>query len=99
MINYDIRSCDLPAPQMVSKVIRSALHTLKKAVHAVPAAAMSFVRRLRQTRVDTEASAAGEKDSAENALSEYRQKLQDTFGAARRVEWGIRDVGYWTDGK
>ena len=99
MINYDIRSCDLPAPQMVSKVVRSALHTLKEAVHAVPAAAMSFVRRLRQTRVDTEASAAGQKDSAEKVLSEYRQKLQDTFGTSRRVEWVIRDVGYWTDGK
>ena len=70
--------------------IRSAARSLKAAVR-------SLYQRLTRCRdADTEAGVSEEK-TAEKALGEYRQTLQDTFGSSERISDVIYIVEEWFD--
>ena len=78
-------------PHRAVLIIRSAARSLKIVLN-------SLFRRVRGRRaVDTEAS-VGEEKTAEKALDEYRQTLQNTFGNSERVNDVMREVGWWMDG-
>ena len=62
------------------------------------AAVRSLLRRVKQCRArDTEAGVAEEK-TAEKALEEYRQTLQNTFGGSKVLDDVMRYVRAWIDG-
>ena len=90
-LNVDLLDSEMPAPNRAVVGIRSAAHSLKAAVR-------SLYQRLTRCRdADTEAGVVEEK-SVENALGEYRQTLQDTFGSSERISDVIYVVKRLLDG-
>ena len=90
-----LRRDDWPTPHLVSRVVHSVVHPLKEAVRTVFVGAKSLVRRLKRSRVEVEE----EKSSAENAMDEYRRKLEHTFGSSERIDYVMGGVGAWTNGE
>ena len=59
------------------------------------AAVRSLLRWVKQYRArDTEAG-VGEEKTAEKALEQYRQTLQNTFGSSEALNYVVRDVRWW----
>ena len=81
-----------PSPNRVVVYIRYAARLPKAAVR-------SLLRQVKQCRArDTEAG-VGEEKTAEEALEEYRQTLQNTFGSSEALDIVMRCVGWWIDGQ
>ena len=94
-LNWDIYDSDArrewPSPNRVVVYIRYAARLPKAAVR-------SLLRRVKQRRArDTEAG-VGEEKTAEKALEEYRQTLQNTFGSSETINDIMRDLEWWIDG-
>ena len=63
------------------------------------AAVRSLLRWVKQYRArDTEAG-VGEEKTAELALEEYRQILQNIFGSSERIDDIIEKVRWWINGE
>ena len=86
---YDSETAsEWPSPNRVVVYIRYAARLPKAAVS-------SLLRRMKQYRArDTEAG-VGEEKTAEKALQEYRQTLQNTFGSSELLDDVIDDVEWW----
>ena len=98
-LNWDILRSDWardwerewPSPNRVVVYIRYAARLPKAAVG-------SLLRWVKQRRArDTEAG-VGEEKTAEKALEEYRQTLQNTFGSPERINHVMAEVKWWIDG-
>ena len=98
-LNWDILRSDWardwerewPSPNRVVVYIRYAARLPKVAVR-------SLLRRMKQCRArDTEA-VVGEEKTAEEALEEYRQTLQNTFGSSEALDDVMRYVAWWIYG-
>ena len=77
-----------PSPNRVVVYIRYAARLPKAAVR-------SLLRLAKQCRArDTEAG-VGEEKTAEKALEEYRQTLQNTFGSSEAADDVMVKVGRW----
>ena len=77
-----------PSPNRVVVYIRYAARLPKAAVR-------SLLRRVIQCRArDTEAG-VGEEKTAEGALVEYRQILQNTFGSSEALDGDMIYVAFW----
>ena len=94
-LNYELSGSEYPGPHLVSRVVHSVVRPLKEAVRTVFVGAKSLVRRLKRSRVEVEE----EKSSAENAMDEYRRKLEHTFGSSERIDYVMGGVGAWTNGE
>ena len=80
-----------PSPNRVVVYIRYAARLPKTAFR-------SLLRRVKQCRArDTEAG-VGEEKTAEKALEEYRQTLQNTFGSSETINDIMRDLEWWIGG-
>ena len=89
-LNVHLQGPRMPPPNRAVVGIRSAARSLKAAVR-------SLYQRLTRCRdADTEAG-VGEEKTAEKALGEYRQTLQDTFGSSERISDVIYVVERWFD--
>ena len=97
-LNYEIRGLDTPGPKLVSRIVRSVVHPLKKAVRAVFVSGKSLIRRLKRSRVDVEADTSEGKSAAEIATDEYRRKLEHTFGSSKMIANVMGFVRNWTIG-
>ena len=81
-----------PSPNRVIVYIRSAACFPKTATK-------SLLRRVkRRAAGDTEAG-VGEEKTAENALEEYRQILQNIFGSSERIDEITEKVRWWINGE
>ena len=90
-LNVHLQGPRMPPPNRAVVGIRSAARSLKPAVR-------SLYQRLTRCRdADTEAG-VGEEKTAEKALEEYRQVLQNTFGSAERINDVMAEVKWWIDG-
>ena len=68
---------------------------IRYAARLPKAAVRSLLRRVKQCRArDTEAG-VGEEKTAEKALEEYRQTLQNTFGSSEVLDVIMRYVSWW----
>ena len=77
-----------PSPNRVVVYIRYAARLPKAAVRSL----LHWVKRRRAR--DTEAG-VGEEKTAEKALEEYRQTLQNTFGSSEALDDVMVKVGRW----
>ena len=78
-LNVRLKESGMPPPSRAVVIIRTAARSLKIVLK-------SLFRRVRGRRaVDTE-EGAGEEKTAENALDEYRQTLQNTFGSPKALD-------------
>ena len=73
-----------PSPNRVVVYIRSAARLPKAAVR-------SLLRRVKRRR----ARDTGEEKTAEKALEEYLQTLQNTFGSSTALDDVMQNVGRW----
>ena len=81
-----------PSPNRVIVYIRSAACFPKTATK-------SLLRRVKRGAAgDTEAG-VGEEKTAEYALEEYRQILQNIFGSSERIDEIIEKVRWWINGE
>ena len=91
-LNKDINDSDeqreWPSPNRVVVYIRYAARLPKAAVRSL----LHWVKRRRAR--DTEAG-VGEEKTAEKALEEYRQTLQNTFGSSEAADDVMVKVGRW----
>ena len=68
---------------------------IRYAARLPKAAVRSLLRLAKQCRArDTEAG-VGEEKTAEKALQEYRQTLQNTFGSSDDLDYVMAYVGRW----
>ena len=79
---------EMPPPNRAVVIIRSAARSLKTKVKSL------FQRGRGRRAADTE-EGAGEEKTAEKALEEYRQTLQDTFGSSERINDVMEEVKRW----
>ena len=80
-----------PSPNRAVAYTRYAAHLPKAAVRSL----LHWLKRRRAR--DTEAE-VGEEKTAEKALEEYRQTLQDTFGSSEALDDVMSKVKRWIDG-
>ena len=79
---------EMPPPSRSVVIIRTAARSLRIVVK-------SLFQRVRGRRAaDTEAG-VGEEKTAEKALEEYRQTLQNTFGSSKVLNDVMVKVGRW----
>ena len=87
-LNVRLKYWGMPPPNRAIVIMRSAAHSLRVVVK-------SLFQRVRGRRAaDTEAS-VGEEKTAEEALEEYRQTLQNTFGSSEAADDVMVKVGRW----
>ena len=80
-----------PSPNRAAAIVRSTARSFK-------ATGRSLLQRVKRRRdVDAEAGVVGEK-TAERAVEEYRQTLQNTFGSSERINDVMLYVRAWIDG-
>ena len=79
-------------PNRAVVIIRSTVRSLKVVVKSL------FQRVKGRRAADMEAS-AGEERTAEKALEEYHQILQNTFGSSEVLDDVMRHVRWWIDGE
>ena len=81
----------MPPPNSAVVIIRTAARSLKIVVKA-------RFRRVRGSRTADTEEGAGEEKTAEKALKEYRQVLQNTFGSSEALDVVMGYVKCWIDG-
>ena len=80
-----------PSPNRVVVYIRYAARLPKAAVR-------SLLRLVKQCRARATEAGVGEEKTAEKALQEYRQILQNTFGSSEALDDVMRYVRGWING-
>ena len=87
-LNVRLKYWRMPPPNRAIVIMRSAAHSLRVVVK-------SLFQRVRGRRAaDTEAS-VGEEKTAEKALEEYRQILQNMFGRSEALDDAMENVVLW----
>ena len=91
-LNVHLQYSWMSDPNRAVVGIRSAARSLKIVVK-------SLFQRVRGCRAaDTEAS-VGEEKTAERAMEEYRQTLQNTFGGSKALDDVMSVVIWWSNGQ
>ena len=90
-LNVHLQLSGMPPPNRAVVIIRTAARSLKIVIKSL------FQRVGGRRAADTE-EGAGEEKTAEKALEEYRQVLQNTFGSAERINDVMAEVKWWIDG-
>ena len=90
-LNVHLQESEMPPPNRTVVIIRTAARSLRIVVKSL----FEGVKGRRAT--DMEAG-AGEEKTAEKALEEYRQILQNTFGSPDALNVIMSHVGWWIDG-
>ena len=90
-LNFHLRSSEMQTPHRAVLIIRSATRSLKIVLK-------SLFRRVRGRRAADTEEGAGEEKTAKEALEEYRQTLQNTFGISEALDDVMRYVRWWIDG-
>ena len=90
-LNVHLQYSGMPPPNRAVVIIRTAVRSLRIVVKSL------FQRGRRRRAADTE-EGAGEEKTAEKALEEYRQTLQDTFGSSERIDDVMWHVKYLIGG-
>ena len=91
-LNVRLKSSRMQPPNRAVVIIRTAARSLKIVIK-------SLFQRVRGRRAADTEEGAGEEKTAEKALEEYRQVLQNTFGSAERINDVMAEVKWWIDGK
>ena len=91
-LNVHLQESETPPPNRAIVIIRFAARSLKAVVKSL------FQRLKRHRAADTE-SGAGEQKTAEKALEEYRQTLQNMFGSSERINDIMSYVRWWINGR
>ena len=79
-------------PHRAVLIIRSAARSLKIVLK-------SLFQRVRGRRAVSMEDGAGEEQTAEEALKEYRKILQNTFGGSEALDDVMMYVRWWIDGE
>ena len=82
----------MPPPNRAVVIIRTAARSLKIVIK-------SLFQRVRGRRAADTEEGAGEEKTAEKALEEYHQILQNTFGSSELLDDVMADVRWWIDDK
>ena len=90
-LNFHLKYSGVPPPNRAVVGIRSATRSFEVVVK-------SLFQRVRGRRAADEES-AGEEKTAEKALEEYRQVLQNTFGSSEFLDDVMIYVRVWFDGR
>ena len=90
-LNFRLRGSEMPPPNRAVLIIRFAARSLKIVLQSL----FQSVKGRRAT--DTE-EGVGEEKTAEKALEEYRQILQNTFGSSETLDGVMRYARWWMDG-
>ena len=90
-LNVRLQFSGMPPPNRAVVIIRTAARSLKIVIK-------SLFQRVRGRRAADTEEGAGEEKTAEKALEEYRQVLQNTFGSAERINDVMAEVKWWIDG-
>ena len=89
-LNVHLQYSGMPPPNRAVVIIRTAVRSLSIVVK-------SLLQRVKGRRATDMEEGAGEEKTAEKALEQYRQTLQNTFGNSERVNDVMRKVGWWMD--
>ena len=90
-LNVRLKDSGMPPPSRAVVIIRTAARSLKVVLR-------SLFRRVRGRRAADTEEGAGEEKTAEKALEQYRQTLQNTFGGSKVLDDVMRYVRAWIDG-
>ena len=90
-LNVHLQYSWMSDPNRAVVGIRSAARSLKIVVK-------SLFQKVRGRRTADTGEGAGEEKTAEKALEEYRQILQNTFGSPEALNVIMSHVGWWIDG-
>ena len=90
-LNVHLRDSGMPPPSRAVLIIRSAARSLRIVFK-------SLFQRVRGRRAADTEEGAGEEKTAEKALEECRQTLQNTFGGSKVLDDVMRYVRAWIDG-
>ena len=91
-LNVHLQYSGMQPPNRAVVIIRTAARSLKIVVK-------SLFQRVRGRRAADTEEGAGEEKTAEKALEEYHQILQNTFGSSELLDDVIADVRWWIDDK
>ena len=92
LLNRRLWFSGVPPPNRAVVIIRTATRSLKIVVK-------SLFQRVRGRRAADREEGAGEEKTAEKALEEYHQILQNTFGSSELLDDVMADVRWWIDDK
>ena len=81
----------MPPPNRAVVIIRTAARSLKIVVK-------SLFQRVRGRRAADMKEGSDEEKTAEKALEDYRQILQNTFGSSEALDDVMRYARWWMDG-
>ena len=87
-LNVHLQYSRMPPPNRTVVTIRTAARSLRIVVK-------SLFQRVRGRRAADTEEGAGEEKTAEKALEEYRQTLQNTFGSSEALDDVMENVGRW----
>ena len=90
-LNVHLQEWEMPPPNRAVVIIQTAARSLKIVLK-------SLFRRLRGRRAADTEEGAGEEKTAEKALEQYRQTLQNTFGSSEALDDVMEEVKWWFDG-
>ena len=90
-LNVHLQYSRMPPPNRAVVIIRTAARSLKIVVK-------SLFQRVRGRRAADMKEGSDEEKTAEKALEEYRQILQNTFGSPEALNVIMSHVGWWIDG-
>ena len=90
-LNVRLQYSEMPPPNRAVVIIRTAARSLKIVLK-------SLFRRVRGRRAADTEEGAGEEKTAEKALEQYRQALQNTFGSSEALDDVMEEVKWWFDG-
>ena len=91
-LNIHLKYSGMPPPSRAVVIIRTAARSLKIVLK-------SLFQRVRGRRAADTEEGAGEEKTAEKALKEYRQVLQNTFGSSEALDDVMDYVKAWIDGR
>ena len=78
----------MPPPNRAVVIIRTSARSLRIVVK-------SLFERVKGRRAADKEEVAGEEKTAEKALEEYRQTLQNTFGSSEALDDVMKKVRWW----
>ena len=91
-LNVHLQYSGMPTPNRAVVIIRTATRSLGLVVK-------SFFQRVRGRRATDMEASAGEERTAEKALEEYHQILQNMFGSSEVLDDVMKHVRWWIDGE
>ena len=90
-LNFHLKYSGMQPPNRAVILVRTIARLLKIVVK-------SLFQRVRGSRATDMEASAGEERTAEKALEEYHQILQNTFGSSELLDDVMTYVRWWTEG-